>query len=119
MPANHTADSAQRLGQAVRDHRAAHDLSQEDVKDAGGPSEAWLTKIENGRLETLTRLTARRLDKGLGWAEGTARRIWDGGERLTAGELDTLRDLIGANVVDEALRGRLLEVIEEQERGAS
>lgn len=56
------------------------DLNQMEVWQAGGPSNTTLTKIENGHLETLERATARKLDTGLRWETGSARRVWEGGK---------------------------------------
>ena len=89
--------NADRLAERVRARRAQLDMSQLDVWQAGGPSNTTLTEIENGRLENLTRTTARRLDQGLEWEPGSARRVWEGGEpspRKVTGELDELVDRI-------------------------
>ncbi len=118
--------NAQRLGRYVLARRLELDLNQLDVHAAGGPSNSTLTEIENGRLDALTRATARKLDKGLRWEAGSARAVWDGGEPVAVGthgykpkQLQQLRDLIGAADVDAALRNRLLEVIDDGEvRGA-
>lgn len=71
------------------------DLSQMEVWQAGGPSNTTLTKIENGHLEKLERVTARRLDTGLRWEPGSARRVWDGGEPkpLVTNHAEDLADL--------------------------
>lgn len=118
--------NAQRLGEYVLARRLELDLNQLDVHAAGGPSNSTLTNIENGRLEDLTRATARKLDKGLRWQPGSARSIWDGGEPIPLGgrpayredDLEELRRHIGAADVDDALRKRLLDVIDEGVRGA-
>lgn len=74
MPSN----AATRLALAVlarREHIAA---SQLEVWQNGGPSNTTLTNIENGRIETLTNATAKKLDIGLRWEPGTALGIWRG-----------------------------------------
>lgn len=76
------SSNSQRLGEYVLARRAALDVTQLDVWQAGGPSNTTLSDIENGRLENLTRTTARKLDQGLGWVPGSARSVWDGGEPL-------------------------------------
>ena len=70
----------ERFGELVLARRAELDLSQMDVWQAGGPSNTTLTEIENGRLERLTRTTAKKLDVGLQWESGSAKRAWEGGE---------------------------------------
>lgn len=117
--------NAQRFGQIVLARRLELDLNQLDVYAAGGPSNSTLTSIENGRLEDLTRATARKLDKGLRWEGGSARKAWEGGDPIPVaegrsgfaeGDLDKLRHYIGEADVDAALRDRLLEILD-QERG--
>lgn len=72
------SSNADRLAAAVRGRRLDLDRTQLDVWQAGGPSNTTLTRVENSEIETLTRTTARKLDKGLRWEEGSARRVWDG-----------------------------------------
>lgn len=69
-----------RLAEAVLHRRIELALSQLEVAAAGGPSNTKLTEIENGRLESLTPATAKKLDKGLQWAAGSAMTVWRGGE---------------------------------------
>lgn len=47
-----------------------------DVWNKRGPSNTTLTLIENGRLDDLTPATARKLDAGLDWTNGSALRLW-------------------------------------------
>lgn len=120
MPAN-----ADRLGAAVRQRRSELELSQLDVWQNGGPSNTTLTDIENGRTKNLTRTVAKKLDRGLTWPEGTARRIWDGEQELGP----TLREqVVQADLSDEA-KAQILAVLDAEvavepqtssgERGAS
>lgn len=121
--------NAHRFGQIVLARRLALDLNQLDVSAAGGPSNSTMTNIENGRLEELTRATAKKLDKGLRWESGSARTAWQGGDPtplLTApqpvahDDMDALRRYIGEAVIDEPLRRRLLAVLDDsRERGAT
>lgn len=70
-----------RFGDIVRERRQALRLSQEDVTARGGPSDTTLTKIENVEWNpTRPNETLRKLDVGLGWEPGSARRVLDGGE---------------------------------------
>lgn len=118
--------NAQRFGEIVLARRVELDLNQLDVSAAGGPSNSTMTTIENGRLEELTRATAKKLDRGLRWQPGSARDTWNGGSPIPADTgraydedaLATLRHHIGAADVDDALRRRLLDVIEGEVRGA-
>lgn len=75
-----TESPAERLGRFVRERRAELDLTQLEVAGQGGPSNSKLTEIENSRLASLQRQTARKLDAGLKWEPGSARRTWNGGE---------------------------------------
>lgn len=72
------SSNAQRLADAVKARRLELDRTQLEVHAAGGPSNSTQTLIENAQAETLSRTTARRLDTGLKWAEGSARAVWDG-----------------------------------------
>lgn len=119
--------NAQRFGRLVKARREELDLNQLEVHAAGGPSNSTMTKIENGLMESLKRPTARKLDKGLQWAPGSARRLWEGGEAapadhhgLTGRELDTMAEVIGSADLDSAIRAKLLAVLdaEREARGA-
>lgn len=81
-----TKSSAERLAQAVRDRRKQLHMNQLEVQSGGGPSNTLQTEIENGRLESLTPRTARKIDTGLMWEAGSAMRIWEGtGEAVVRG----------------------------------
>lgn len=109
----------QRLGEVVLARRQELDLSQLDIWQAGGPSNTTLTEVENGRLETLTRTTAKKLDAGLKWEAGSARRVWEGGEptpllaNVTPKHSPHIRKLIEeAQDIDEPKRAELLRVLD-------
>lgn len=89
------SSNSERLGEAVRKRRNDLDLSQLDVHAAGGPSNTSLTKIENGLLADLNRVTAAKLDAGLQWEPGSAKAVWLGGEPRALGKV------IPANVLAE------------------
>lgn len=76
---------AERLRDAVLARRRDLDATQLEIWQAGGPSNTTLGKIENAEIENLTRTTARKLDKGLEWEQGSARRVWEGGEATPLG----------------------------------
>lgn len=114
------SSTGQRFGGLVLARRNELELSQVEVSDAGGPSNTWLTLIENGRLESLSRVTARKLDTGLKWEPGSARRAWNGGEPTPL--LDesfhpdssaTLRHYIEHADLKPEIRARLLAVLDE------
>lgn len=110
--------NADRLAEKVRARRAQLDLSQLDVWQAGGPSNTTLTEIENGRLENLTRTTAKRLDIGLKWEAGSARQVWEGGEptplRTMPDDLEELRQRVVASSLTDERKAEMLAVIEAQ-----
>lgn len=117
------SSNADRLAAAVRTRRDELDLSQLEVWQSGGPSNSTLTEIENGRIETLTRTTARKLDAALKWAAGSAKAVWEGtGEAVPAVEgLDTTDARWLAGLIEKAdladdTRRRLLAELEEDER---
>jgi hypothetical protein len=117
--------NAERLGKAVRERRAELELNQVEVHQVGGPSNTWQTLIENDRLEKLSRVTARKIDAGMQWESGSARRVWNGtGEAVpvlpgrSSKDSAWLREQIGAARLDEATRARLLEALDE-ERGTA
>lgn len=123
---DHRLPEAVRLGEYVLARRDELQVSQIEVSRAGGPSNTTLTKIESGHLANLERATARKLDKGLGWQPGSARRVWEGGEPLSIAATseprgrEWLRGRIDEAEIPAGLRARLLAVLVEHEgvRGA-
>lgn len=118
------SSKGERLAKAVRDRRSELDLTQLDVWQAGGPSNTTLTRVESGELDTLSRVTARKLDKGLRWAPGSARAIYDQGEPpapatehgLEYPDARWLAEQIAT--LDEDRRRRIISIIEEKGPGA-
>lgn len=85
--------AAERLAHAVTARRLELELTQLDVWQAGGPSNTTLTAIENAKREVLARTTARKLDRGLRWEDGSARRVWNGdGEPRTLDVVSSFAD---------------------------
>lgn len=84
--------NADHLARHVRERRRDLALSQLEVWQAGGPSNTTLTAIENGLAKSLQNATAKKLDRGLQWRPGSARRVWDGGEPMPQ-EASTVDDL--------------------------
>lgn len=75
-----TDDLLQRFGRIVKERRDALGLRQDQMVHRGGPSTTTMTKVENGTLPTPSPVTLRKLDKGLGWADGSAALTLAGGE---------------------------------------
>lgn len=116
--------NAERLAAAVKARRAELEMNQLEVWQNGGPSNTTLTDIENGRTTTLSRTTARKLDAGLRWPEGTARRIFDGEQRST----EVLRGYVAQAEISDEARAQILAILDGEqappdppnlERGAS
>lgn len=74
------SSNAERLAAVVLARREELALTQLEVAAAGGPSNTTLTMIENGLTANLTNATAKKLDRGLQWAPGSARAVWFGGD---------------------------------------
>jgi len=69
----------ERLAEAVRGRRHWLGLSQECLADRGGPSHRVVRQIESGKSPTKPNdATLAKLERGLGWKQGTARSILDG-----------------------------------------
>lgn len=64
------------LIERVVNERAERGLSQQDVADASGLHVTTVQRLERGRRLRVTSLAA--LDKGMGWAAGTARSVLAG-----------------------------------------
>lgn len=67
-----------RFAAIVQARRAELNLTQVDVKAAGGPSTVTLGKIENGQRPSAR--TLRKLDQVLRWSPGSAARTLSGGD---------------------------------------
>lgn len=86
LPIVGTEENAKRLARAVQLRRDELDKTQLEVQAAGGPSNTTQTAIENAHITTLTRATAKKLDRGLRWEPGSAQRVWRGaGEAVPVG----------------------------------
>jgi len=78
------------LAEHVLARRRAKDLTQMDVWKLGGPSNSTLTAIEAARGPAPSRSTLRKLDRGMNWSPGSARRVLLGGNPATE---DDIRDM--------------------------
>jgi hypothetical protein len=90
-----SSNPAERFGRIVHERRVHLDFTQADVTKHGGPSNTKQTEIENGLLASLLPNMAKKLDRGLQWEPGSARRTWLGGgpTPLEAGGTDVARRL--------------------------
>ena len=109
--------NAENLGRCVKARRMELELTQLEVWMAGGPSNSTLTKIEKGGLEGLEWATARKLDKGLRWREGSAKAVWLGGEPTPlepiAPPLEVVADFaakVEASNLDPATKAHILRI---------
>lgn len=73
------SSNLKKLGAEVLARREHLGLTQDEVADAGGPSNTTQSKIENQLVEVVSRATLKRLDAGLQWEAGSARRIYEAG----------------------------------------
>lgn len=100
-----------RLAAAIRSARDARGLSQAALADLADVSEGSVQNLESGKPRSRMPQTVARIEPHLGWAEGSARAILDGGEpipeaasrgdgSLPAGK-DKLRGKLPLRVVDE------------------
>jgi hypothetical protein len=69
-----------RLARYVIDRRNELGLTQEDVRAAGGPSTATLRNIEGALQDSYKPGSLAKLERVLGWATGSVRKILDGQE---------------------------------------
>lgn len=113
-----------RLSRYVRERRQQLDLRQDEVDAAGGPSDTLVSQIERDEWHPTERYTStlRKLDVGLQWQPGSARRILEGGEPqpLGGGDMD-LSEVDDDDLIAELcarLYSRRAEVAAASARGA-
>lgn len=75
-----SSEQSRRMRDAVIARMEELGLTQQDVAASGGPSTSTLTLIAKGEWDPgrLAATSLRKLDAGLQWTPGTARRIWHG-----------------------------------------
>lgn len=118
-----TTEDRDNLARHVLARREDMDWTQLDVHARGGPSNSTLTTIEGGSevaQAPLSRTTLRKLDKGLGWERGSAKRVLAGGEPRVALDEDRrdaawLREILPDMELDDATRERLRSALSESE----
>ncbi|MEJ9078543.1 helix-turn-helix transcriptional regulator [Gordonia malaquae] len=86
---NDNEPDLERLARYVKSRRQHLGLRQDEVGARGGPSTTTLTKVENATPPAPATVTLRKLDRGLGWTAGSARRLLEGGEPETEGDDDS------------------------------
>ncbi|EME23401.1 helix-turn-helix domain-containing protein [Rhodococcus triatomae] len=67
------------LARAVGERRRQLNLTLDQVKTAGGPSDVTTGKIEKAQIPEPSARTLRRLDVALRWTDGSAARVLTGG----------------------------------------
>ena len=110
--------------------REEHRLSQDLIAALGGPSDTKIGELERGTYAsaTMRAVTLRKIDKGLGWAPGSAERVARGGEPtpLPGWPFDLVSDLRaviahnlpGADEIPEDHRRQIVALYLRLERGA-
>lgn len=69
-----------RFGRLVVARRGELGLTQTDVADRGGPSDATLRKLERGETNRPDIVTLTNLERALEWTKGSASRAFQGGD---------------------------------------
>jgi transcriptional regulator with XRE-family HTH domain len=94
------------LAQAAKKQRVRLGRTQEQLAQYGGPSSRAVRDIESGRMASLTEATLAKLDRGLGWRDGTAQRVltgeadqWEIGESAAVTDDDARALRIGRAVL--------------------
>jgi hypothetical protein len=94
----------QRLAQAVADRRRQLGLSQDGIRQAGGPSDVVVARIEANDAPHPRDDTINKLDVALEWEPGSARSVLAGGQpRPTERSVD-LTDMSDDELLAELCR---------------
>ena len=103
-----TDDGWARLGEAIRDRRRALGMSQLELAQAAGISEAMLRVIERARRTNVRPATLGAVARALGWTRDSVDRVLAGGDPV----LDEDRDRSVAELKRQVaeLQARLDEV---------
>lgn len=72
-------DGLRRLAAAVTQRMDDERLTQEIVKDRGGPSSTTLSRIKKGKPPVPSRSSFDNLDDGMGWVRGSSWRLYRDG----------------------------------------
>jgi transcriptional regulator with XRE-family HTH domain len=84
--------SARRLAEAVKRRRFELGIAQDDLADRGGPSVVTVRQVEQAKLRRPQGLTMAALDRALGWASGSAARVWLDGDEPTVVVVEILNE---------------------------
>lgn len=69
----------ERLAEAVATRKQDLQLTQEAMRDNGGPSVPTISRILDATGPKPSRVTFTKLDRALQWQEGSAQLVWDHG----------------------------------------
>lgn len=94
-------EDRQRLARMVKERRDELGVRQDQMRDRGGPSTTKMTEVERVIGPTPTPQTLRKLDAGLGWAQGSAARVLAGGEPELLTRPTDLRAATDQELLDE------------------
>jgi transcriptional regulator with XRE-family HTH domain len=81
----------ERLDEALEERRVDLDLTWRELADAARMSEPALRAIRRGTYAPSTR-TRRRLERAIGWQQGSIDAVLAGGEPTTVDPLEALND---------------------------
>ncbi|WP_280470956.1 helix-turn-helix domain-containing protein [Nocardia cyriacigeorgica] len=104
-----------RLGAAVKRRRDELGLTQQEVAQAGGPSDTTQGGIEMGTARGVSPSTLRKLDSALRWRAGSARAVMEGGADPVPDETPAIdaNELVERLLVLATEIGRLSDMIDE------
>lgn len=88
---NPVRNGIEHLAAAVAERRKQLNLTLDQVKEAGGPSDVTTGKIEKALIPDPSARTLRRLDVGLQWLDGSAARTLSGGQPVPAEDIPSAR----------------------------
>lgn len=82
----HESYDPERFGRIIRARREDLDIKQDRLDDYGGPSSTRMSQLERGIGPPPSPKTLRKLDTGLGWVDGSAKRTLHGGDPEVLGK---------------------------------
>jgi len=85
----YTREAWERLGHLVRRRRQELGYTQSGLANAGGPSVSVISRIEGSRSTLYEERIIRRLERALGWQEGSVVAVLEGGNPIVADPLAT------------------------------
>lgn len=117
MPVTGEKDRLAMLAEEVRNRRTELHLTQQEVRERGGPSPPTQTRIENAVPPEPAMLTLKNIDKALRWKEGSASRVLTRGEppqplESVSGANGTITDVLPALLTTDLGGGPLRRLLE-------